>query len=90
MQAFSFCSSLTSVTIPASATTIGGEAFNSCASLTSVTFAAGSNITNVNFGTNAFPEGSNGDGGNTLKSAYSAGKAGTYTRAANGDTWTKK
>ena len=34
--AFSYCSSLTSVTIPNSVTTIGGWAFNGCSSLTSV------------------------------------------------------
>jgi len=37
----------------------------------------------------AFPEGSTGSGGNTLKAAYATGKAGTYTRAANGNTWSK-
>jgi hypothetical protein len=43
------------------------------------------------FGTNAFPEGSFGDGGNSLKSAYfsASSKGGTYTREADGDTWTK-
>ena len=35
--AFSYCSSLTSVTIPDSVTTIGGCAFSGCSSLTSVT-----------------------------------------------------
>jgi len=30
-----------------------------------------------------------GNGGNTLKTAYSTGKAGTYTRPANGTVWTK-
>ena len=34
---FSFCSSLTSVTIPNSVTTIGGSAFSGCSALTSVT-----------------------------------------------------
>src|SRR6478672_1480713 len=36
-QAFSYCSSLTSVTIPNSVTSIGNNAFSGCASLTSVT-----------------------------------------------------
>jgi len=62
--------------------------------LMSVTFATGSNITDDNFGDNAFPEMNNENhakGGNNLKTAYSTGKAGTYTR--NGyysSTWTKK
>ena len=87
--AFSNCNSLTSVTIPDSVTSIGTSAFSYCRRLTSVTFVTGSNITDANFGTNAFPEGNSGYGGNTLKTAYSTGKAGTYTRTAGGDTWTK-
>jgi len=80
---------LTSVTIPASVTSIGDFAFEECTGLTSVTFAAGSNITDNNFGQIAFPEGNYGIGGNSLKNAYSKGKAGTYTRAANGTSWTR-
>jgi len=60
-----------------------------CTKLNSVTFATGSNITDASFGSEVFPEGTKGDGGNTLKTAYKTGKAGTYTRAANGSTWTK-
>jgi hypothetical protein len=60
-----------------------------CLNLTTVTFATGSNIGDFNIGINVFPEGNNGYGGNTLKTAYYAGKAGTYMRAANGNTWTK-
>jgi len=89
--AFSVCS-LTSVTIPASVTSIGNGAFSHCYSLTSVTFTTGSNISDSNFGYGAFPEGEWGwGGGNSLKNAYLAAnpKAGTYTRAANGDVWTK-
>jgi hypothetical protein len=88
-QAFYGCTRITSVTIPAGVTSIRGAAFYGCTSLTSVIFATGSNIPNANFGDWAFPEGSNGDGGNTLKTAYSTGRAGTYTRAANGSTWMK-
>jgi hypothetical protein len=89
--AFGACTRLTSVTIPNSVTTIGGGAFSGCTSLTSVTFATGSNITDSNFGNNIFPEGGGlGNGGNSLRTAYNTGKAGTYTRAANGTTWTKQ
>ena len=35
---FSYCSSVTSITIPASVTTIGNSAFENCSSLTSATF----------------------------------------------------
>jgi hypothetical protein len=88
--AFFDCTSLTSVTIGSGVTSIGEQAFYGCTSLVSVTFATGSNIPNANFGDIAFPEGSQGNGGNTLKTAYSTGKAGTYTRAANGSTWSKQ
>jgi len=76
------------VTIPGSITSIGYYAFYRCDNLTSVTFATGSNISSNNFGGDAFPE--SGPSNETLKTAYSTGKAGTYTRAANGDTWTKR
>jgi len=89
-SAFQYCTSLTSITIPASVTSIEAYAFEYSTSLTSVTFATGSNITNENFGKDAFPEGRAGEGGNTLKTAYATGKAGTYTRAAGGNTWTKQ
>jgi len=90
-SAFISCTSLTSVTIPNSVTSIGVNAFISCTSLTSVTFATGSSILNTNFGDRAFPEGSRGYGGDTLKTAYNnaSTKAGTYTRSANGSTWSK-
>jgi len=85
------CTSIASITIPNSVNSIGLGAFALCISLTSVTFATGSNIPDVNFENNAFPEGSAGYG-NTLKTAYNAAspKAGTYTRAANGSTWSKQ
>jgi hypothetical protein len=61
--------------------------------LTSVTFQIGSNIYDSNFGNYAFPQGgTNQQGfsyGNNLRTAYRAGRAGTYTRATNGETWTK-
>jgi len=89
-SSFKNCTSLTSITIPASVTSIQYFAFTSCTSLTNVTFATESNIANNDFGSSAFPEGSYGNGGNTLKTAYSTGKAGTYTRDENGATWTRQ
>jgi hypothetical protein len=83
---FSGCTNLTSITIGSGVTTIGTIAFQSCNNLTSVTFNTGSNI--QNFGGGAFPPVNNS---NSLKDAYDAAspKAGTYTRQANGSTWTK-
>jgi hypothetical protein len=104
-SAFILCTGLTNVTIPKSVKIIENYAFLNCAGLTSVTFAKGSSITNADFGSQAFPEGGGSDeksllssivqagitsSGNTLKTAYSAGKAGTYTRADKGEKWTKK
>ena len=40
-EAFRYCSSLTSVTIPSSVTSIGNSAFSGCSSLTSVTISEG-------------------------------------------------
>ncbi|WP_461245754.1 leucine-rich repeat domain-containing protein [Treponema sp. R6D11] len=88
--AFQKCTELTSVSIPANVTSIGIAAFNGCTNLASVTFATGSNIADASFGQMSFPEGANGQGGNTLKTAYANGKEGTYTRTANGSSWTKQ
>jgi len=86
-NAFQGCTGLTDISIPASVTSIGNDAFSGCNNLTSVTFeGSGTNIST----SNAFPEGSTN--GNALRTAYTnltTGGAGTYTRAANGDTWTK-
>ena len=80
-SAFADCGSLTSVTIGSGVTSIGSYAFYG-PSLTSVTFATGSNIADNNIPSSALP-------GN-LKTVYSTGKAGTYTRTTGGDTWTKQ
>jgi len=88
-QTFQDCTSLTSITIGNGVKNIESWAFQGCIGLTSVTFATGSNISNDNFKGSAFPE-RNGLCGDTLKTAYSTGKAGTYTRPANGSTWTKQ
>jgi len=84
--AFQNCN-FTSITIPSSVTSIGDWVFVGCTNLTSVTFKLGSDISNEDFGENTFPKGS--EFGNTLKEAYLTGGAGMYTRASNGDTWTK-
>jgi len=91
--AFARCYGLTAITIPASVTIIGHAAFDYCTSLTSVTFATGSAITFANFGNNAFPEGNNGEGGNSLRTVYNNAsiKAGIYTRtSSSATTWTKQ
>jgi len=87
--AFNKCTNLSSITIPAGIATIGAEAFSFCSKLTYVIFATGSAITSENFGFVAFPQGNN-TGGNNLRTAYLTGGAGTYTRAADGNTWTKQ
>jgi hypothetical protein len=86
-RAFYGCTGLTSVTIPANVTSIGNYAFYCCSGLTSVTFETGSDIDDAYFGNKAFPEGEYGNGGNSLRTAYLRGGAGTYTRPANGTTW---
>jgi len=92
MGAFEECTSLTSITIPANVTYIGQVAFGECTSLTSVTFATGSNLPQTGIDNNAFPQGPDGFGGNTLKTAYLAtgGGAGTYKRTVGGSDWTKQ
>jgi len=91
--AFSGCTGLTSITIPTSVTSIRGEAFSGCTGLTSVIFETGSDITSFyNYLYGVFPEGSSGNGGNTLWTAYNNAptKSGTYTRDPNGEVWTKQ
>jgi hypothetical protein len=81
-SAFNGCTSLKSITIPASMNIIDGPSFNNCNNLTSVTFKG--NVVSIRFGNNAFP----GNLATLYKSA--AGGAGTYTRPAGSDTWTKQ
>ncbi|GAB6393065.1 MAG: leucine-rich repeat domain-containing protein [Treponematales bacterium] len=90
MGAFYECTGLVSVTLPNSVTSIWDRAFEYCVGLTSVTFETGSNVTT--FGWASFPEGSDGVGGDALKTAYEAASpcAGTYTRASGGSIWTKQ
>ena len=73
-------SGLTSVTIPATTTSIGHIVFQDCTNLTSVTFQGQTNIA----GSTSFP----GD----LRAKYLAanGGPGTYTRSPGGTTWTKQ
>ena len=47
---FGFCTSLTSITIPASVTTIGWCVFDGCSGLKSITFAEGSQLTTIGSG----------------------------------------
>jgi len=77
---------LTSVTIPANVSTIVIAAFAYSKNLTSVTFEP---ATIANFGEDAFPI-NTGAGSSILKTAYTAGGAGTYTRTANGSDWAKE
>jgi len=89
--AFSRCTGLTSITIPASVGYISNYAFEYCINLTSITFTEGSNKSK-RFGMLVSPEGRDGTGGDTLRTAYNndTTKSGTYTRTANGTTWTKQ
>jgi len=89
VDAFNSCSGLTAIVIPAGVMSIGNFAFQSCTNLVSVTFA-GSAVSTTGFGSNVFPQGSGSSSGDNLKDAYIANGAGTYTRAANGDVWTKQ
>jgi hypothetical protein len=77
------CSKLASVTIGNGVTSIGSNAFQYDRSLTSVTF--GGSIPSSGFNANAF----NGLGDIRDKYLATGGGAGTYTRPADGTTWTK-
>jgi hypothetical protein len=81
MSAFR-CVNLASVIIPASVTSIGYRSFFYCTNITSVTFGGSGASVNNTSSNPSFP----GD----LGRAYQANGAGTYTRPANGNTWTKQ
>jgi hypothetical protein len=95
-EAFSYCIGLTSVTIPGTVTRLGQGAFFGCTKLISVTFGVGTSLVivsggnadySIGFNLDVFPEGATGNGGNTLRNAYNAKKAGTYTRSPDGLSW---
>jgi len=77
---FRGCTNLTSITIPASVETIAAYALQTCTKLTSVTF----------LGSNTKISSTAGTAPGDLVLAYSNGGAGTYTRPAGGNNWTKQ
>jgi hypothetical protein len=92
---FAGCTSLTNITIPKSVTSIETNAFYECDNLISVTFQG--TIPSDNFGSWVTTNYGNEFWGIGLDGLYEAfyttdpdnGTPGTYTRAPNGDTWTK-
>jgi len=78
ISAFWGCKGLTSITIPASVTTISRSAFSGCTNLLSVTFQG--KVATID--NSAFP----GD----LVLKHMDGGAGTYTRQAGQNNWTKQ
>jgi hypothetical protein len=80
--AFYECKNLKDVTIGSGVTGIADAAFGNCTALTSITFAGA--VPAGALHNNAFT------GIGDLRDKYLAGGAGTYTRPANGTTWTKK
>ena len=81
------CTSLTSVTIPSSITALGDGAFGNCTSLTSVRFEK-ADLTFSSTGEDpSFIDVTNSA---SLKTAYTGGGIGTYTRPnTTSTTWTK-
>jgi hypothetical protein len=78
---FKNCGLLTSITIPASVTNVSVDPFVGCNNLTSVTFRGANTKVSIMSTKTQY-----GD----LVLKYSAGGAGTYTRARGGNTWTKQ
>ncbi len=89
------CAALESVSFPRRVSAIGTLAFDGCAALTRAVFAAGSVISDANFGAAAFPEGADSEGGDVLKTAYRTAVeldgygAGVYVRDEDGALWDK-
>ena len=81
-QMFQNCTGLTSITIPASVTSIGVTAFIGCTNLTSVTFLGRVEVISTSNAGRGFP----GD----LREKHLAGGPGTYTRQRGGEVWTKQ
>ena len=54
-EAFKGCSTIQSVSIPASVASIGQDAFANCALLTDITFGASSNLNSITFGSGSIP-----------------------------------
>ena len=78
-SAFSGCTGITSVTLPASVTSIGSGAFSGCTGLTSVTFQGTIAVEN-------FDDSGPGD----LRHKYLTRKGiGTYTRQSGSNIWSK-
>ena len=84
--AFYGCTSLTSVTVPDSVTDIGWYAFYGCTNLTSVTFGKAGILIYAEYFV-SFIDVANST---SLKTAYTAGGIGTYTRTNGGTEWTKQ
>jgi hypothetical protein len=80
-HAFANCENLTCITIPNSVKEIGELSFYGCESLTKVTFERADTVIDND---NTFPNGS------SMRTAYTAGGIGTYTRASESDNWEKK
>jgi hypothetical protein len=80
-RAFENNTAITAVTIPPRVA-VNNRTFAGCTNLVSVTFLGGDPLNAPMH--SAFP------GGDDLREKYQAGGAGTYTRQANGTTWTKK
>jgi hypothetical protein len=84
--AFLGCTGLTSIVIPNGLEKIGSSAFSQCSNLVSVSLPMG-----VLIGENAFPEGINNNGSNTLRVEFekSSGGPGIYERTPDGNNWKK-